>query len=94
VVRTSLRTAFELLDGIEIIGEGANGAEAVNICWEADIEVLLLDLIMPVMDGVTAITNPELLQEAIQAGASICVSKHATLDELYAAINTAFDRRS
>lgn len=110
-VRISLRIVFGLFDDIEIVGEGANGVEAIEICQQTRVEVLLLDLSMPIMDGVTAIhilheilphiqivvltstIDPNLIREAIQAGAFSCVSKQATLNELYDAVTTAFDPR-
>lgn len=39
---------------IEIVGEARNGAEAVNLARELRPHVVLMDLVMPVMDGVTA----------------------------------------
>jgi DNA-binding NarL/FixJ family response regulator len=109
-VRGSLKIAFELFNDIEVMGEGGTGAEAIEICREAEIDVLLLDLRMPGMDGITVIhilhetlphirivvlsstTNPHLIQEALQAGASTFISKYAPLDELYRAIRTSYDK--
>lgn len=49
---------FLELDGeLEIVGEAANGAEAVAMATELQPDVVLMDLLMPVMDGLTAITT-------------------------------------
>lgn len=55
VVRQGLRM-FLALDGeLEVVGEAANGAEALELARELRPDVVLMDLLMPVMDGVTAI---------------------------------------
>jgi NarL family two-component system response regulator LiaR len=54
VVRQGLRGFLELLDDFEIVGEGSNGAEAVSLAAALKPDVILLDLIMPEMDGIEA----------------------------------------
>jgi DNA-binding NarL/FixJ family response regulator len=41
---------------LEVIGEAINGAEAVTMAHELRPDVILMDLLMPVMDGITATT--------------------------------------
>jgi len=54
VVRQGLRM-FLALDGyLEVIGEAANGAEAVKLAHELQPDVVLMDLLMPEMDGIAA----------------------------------------
>lgn len=50
-----LRWSLEPDDRFEIVGEAANGAEAVLLLSENDVDAILLDLAMPVMDGLQAI---------------------------------------
>lgn len=46
---------LELDPELEIVGEAANGAEAIAMTRELEPDVVLMDLLMPVMDGLTAI---------------------------------------
>jgi DNA-binding NarL/FixJ family response regulator len=55
VVRQGLRMFLELDPELEVVGEAANGAEAVALANELGPDVVLMDLLMPVMDGITAI---------------------------------------
>ncbi|HEY3523356.1 MAG TPA: response regulator transcription factor [Candidatus Limnocylindrales bacterium] len=55
VVRMGLRSFFELLDDIEVIGEAADGSEGVAVARRLEPDVVLMDLLMPNMDGITAI---------------------------------------
>ncbi|MCX6023846.1 MAG: response regulator transcription factor [Chloroflexi bacterium] len=55
MVREGLRTYLELEDDLEIIGEAANGREAVAQARVSHPDVILMDLLMPEMDGISAI---------------------------------------
>jgi two-component system, NarL family, response regulator LiaR len=57
VVRQGLRMFLELDDDLSIVGEAANGAEAVAMARDLQPDVVLMDLLMPVMDGLTAIAE-------------------------------------
>jgi two-component system, NarL family, response regulator LiaR len=54
VVRQGLRTFLELDAELEVVGEAADGAEAVRMAQRLHPNVVLMDLVMPEMDGVTA----------------------------------------
>ncbi|ANC71321.1 response regulator [Deinococcus radiodurans] len=54
VVRQGLRLFLGLDEGIEVVGEAANGEEALQEAERLRPEVVVMDLMMPVMDGITA----------------------------------------
>jgi DNA-binding NarL/FixJ family response regulator len=54
VVREGLRTFLELQDGIAVIGEAADGVEAVELAVALVPDVILMDLVMPRLDGIAA----------------------------------------
>jgi two-component system, NarL family, response regulator LiaR len=56
VVRQGLRMFLGLDPELEVIGEAENGAEAIVKARELKPDVVLMDLLMPVMDGITATT--------------------------------------
>jgi DNA-binding NarL/FixJ family response regulator len=57
VVREGLRTFLELQDGIEVVGEAADGEQAVDRAGELVPDVILMDLVMPRLDGIGAMTE-------------------------------------
>jgi len=55
IVRQGLRLILETEDGFELVGEATDGAEAVKLAGGLHPDVILMDLRMPGMDGLTAI---------------------------------------
>jgi DNA-binding NarL/FixJ family response regulator len=64
VVRTGLQGMLAAQPGLEVVGEAATGTEAVALADELRPTVVLMDLRMPEMDGVTAIKQIKARQPA------------------------------
>ena len=54
IVREGLQTLLEDESNIEIVGTAVNGAQAVLLAPQIQPDVILMDLVMPEMDGITA----------------------------------------
>jgi NarL family two-component system response regulator LiaR len=54
VVRNGIATFLMTSDDMELIGEAASGEQAVELCQQLEPDVVLMDLVMPGMDGPTA----------------------------------------
>lgn len=54
VVRSGLGAFLQIFDDFELVGEASNGREAVDICESVRPDVVLMDLVMPEMDGAQA----------------------------------------
>jgi len=57
VVRGGLSYFLSTTDDIEVVGEAANGEQALRLCAELHPDVVLMDMIMPQMDGFTAMQH-------------------------------------
>jgi NarL family two-component system response regulator LiaR len=54
VVRSGLATFLTAYDDLELVAEARNGLEALNLCQQKKPDVILMDLVMPEMDGIGA----------------------------------------
>jgi NarL family two-component system response regulator LiaR len=54
VVRSGLATFLKAYEDLELVGEAKNGLEALNLCRKKKPDVILMDLMMPEMDGIAA----------------------------------------
>ncbi len=54
VVRSGLAAFLLAYDDLQLVGEAADGSEALDLCGRVQPDVVLMDLVMPEMDGATA----------------------------------------
>ncbi len=73
VVRQGLRMFLSLDPDLQVVGEASNGQEAVAMARELQPDVVLMDLLMPVMDGIeaTRVIRSELPEVEIMALTSV-----------------------
>ena len=83
VVREGLRSLLELQDGIAVIGEAADGEAAVREAEARQPDVVLMDLVMPRLDGVGAMRE---LRRLLPAARVIVLTSFADDDRLLPAI--------
>jgi len=83
VVRQGLRTFLDLQDDIEVVAEAGDGEAAVDAVRRTQPDVLLLDLVMPVLDGVGALKR---LRESGSRARVIVLTSFGDDDKLFAAL--------
>jgi DNA-binding NarL/FixJ family response regulator len=54
ITRNGLKTILSLYDDIVLVGEASNGMDAIKICKKTNPDIILMDLDMPIIDGVSA----------------------------------------
>ena len=74
VVRSGLRFFLLGFDDMELVGEAEGGEEAVQLCAEVQPDVILMDLMMPGMDGATA--TRAILERCSQTQVVVLTSFH------------------
>jgi len=83
VVREGLRKFLELQDGLEVVGEAGDGAEALEAAERLAPDVVLMDLVMPKLDGVEAMRE---LRARLPACRVIVLTSYADDERLLPAI--------
>jgi len=55
LIREGIKTLLDGVRGVQVVGEAENGHEALTVCREVNPDLILMDLNMPLLDGVSAI---------------------------------------
>jgi NarL family two-component system response regulator LiaR len=66
VVRSGLSFFLSTTDDIEVVGEAADGEQALRLCAQLNPDVVVMDMLMPRMDGFTAMQHIRQHQPAIR----------------------------
>jgi DNA-binding NarL/FixJ family response regulator len=85
VVRRGLRGYLELLDDIEVVGEAENGLIGVEMSAELVPDVILMDIVMPQLDGIGAIERIKAAQPGVQI---VALTSFIEEDKVLAAIES------
>ena len=80
IIRKGLRALLQTEDGIEIVGEARDGEEVVKAANQLHPDVILMDLVMPPLDGVEAIHKILLAQPEIRV---LVLTSFATEDKIF-----------
>ena len=83
VVRQGLRAFLEVQDDIEVVGEADDGAEAVKLAASLSPDVVVMDLVMPRLDGIEAIRQ---IQAAGSGAKVIVLTSFADDQKVFAAV--------
>jgi DNA-binding NarL/FixJ family response regulator len=83
VVREGLRAFLELQDGLEVVGEAGDGEHALALAGELQPDVILMDLVMPKLDGVGAMRE---LRQRLPATRVIALTSFLDDEKLLPAI--------
>ncbi len=79
LVRAGFRVLLENTDGIEVVGEAGTGAEAVDLARTQRADVVLMDIRMPVMDGIEA--TRRIVSDPDMTGVRVIILTTFELDE-------------
>lgn len=82
-VRGVIGALLSYEDRYTLVGEAENGAEGITVAEKEQPDIVLLDLAMPVMDGLTALP---LIQEAVPAAKVVVLSGFGTDRTVHAAM--------
>lgn len=108
MVRSGLKNFIYSYDWMELVGEAGSGTDALDFCSRNDVDVVLMDMVMPLMDGseatrrivdlgkpikiiiLTSFHEQDLVERALNAGATSYLLKNVTAEELATAIRAAY----
>jgi DNA-binding NarL/FixJ family response regulator len=76
-IRRGLRMRLGLEPDLEVVGEASDGREAIDVAYSTAPDVILMDIEMPTMDGITATSR---LSQERPSCAVVVLSLHDDLD--------------
>ncbi len=85
VVRQGIRFLLEQQPDFVVVGEGSNGKQAIKLAADLLPDVMLLDLLMPEMDGVTAVREIKRITPATQI---IVLTSYYEDDQIFGVIKS------
>jgi len=83
IIRDSLRTLIETEPNLKLVGEAVDGEEAVRKAIELKPDVILMDLVMPVKDGLQAISE---IKSAMPEVSILVLTSFSDEDKVFPAI--------
>ncbi len=83
IIRKGIKATLELIPDIEMVGEAANGREAVTRVADINPDVVLMDLVMPEMDGIEATRQIKAVQPDVRI---LVLTTFAGEDKIFPAI--------
>lgn len=83
LVRKGLRALIDLMDGIDVVGEAGDGLEALEMLDQLNPDVLLLDIMMPEMNGIELLS---VLQRRVSKVKVICLSLYDNEEYIFRTI--------
>ena len=83
LIRSGLRALLDAADGVQVVGEAGDGAAAIDVVRRTEPDVVLMDVRMPLVDGVTATRR---LCEAGTAAAVVILTTFGSDEHVLAAV--------
>jgi DNA-binding NarL/FixJ family response regulator len=87
-VRAGVRSTVESCEGFEVVGEAANGEEAIQQAARLNPDLMIMDISMPVLDGLTA---AEIVKKYYQQIRILILSGHAVREFIESAKRLGLD---
>jgi DNA-binding NarL/FixJ family response regulator len=83
VVRDGLRVLLQAQPGIEVVGDAANGREAVRLTQQLHPDVLVMDIAMPELNGIEATLH---IHDASPSTQVLILSMHSSTEHIFRAL--------